>query len=491
MRFVVASLLAILLVGCAPQIHFNRTSESWERSLPTLEDRVDIPYVGSTLDVGGRELTVPKIFEIAGEVWNKVNLAFYNHMKVVGDSLLLDLQGLKKAVKDVHPSVDSLNKGRVEDIFSAICIRLPKGKGFEPKFLDLLKIGDKDSTLIIDDDSFVIDLKPEIRDSKISFDKEIVSNVNASFVLDVKVKKNENEVSLISSFDSLVFDFPGITAEKTKEWHVCVKNDHLKVSITKENLQYNVDLCDYIPNYYMSINEKLDSLKDAEIPLLGKPYFSRGNEIIDIEKLIDIIDKYSMFLSVFTDESLDVEETVPGGKLYIERLKKWINFYIDERLPLVDIALVNKSLDAYDNYDSIELVDLKGGESSKKAEPLQMHEQENTLVYKISSDMLKYAKKVDFGLQNVEMLDVHFDAYVKNVFHIFKGYVIADFCYLDQLDFKFTAPVSSGTLNYRMLFNVGFLRNDRGFFPTLEIVPDSSAEGAGHIRYDFVEKKWK
>ena len=67
MRFVVASLLAILLVGCAPQIHFNRTTESWERSLPTLEDRVDIPYVGSTLDVGGRELTVPKIFEIAGE----------------------------------------------------------------------------------------------------------------------------------------------------------------------------------------------------------------------------------------------------------------------------------------------------------------------------------------------------------------------------------------------------------------------------------------
>ena len=152
---------------------------------------------------------------------------------------------------------------------------------------------------------------------------------------------------------------------------------------------------------------------------------------------------------------------------------------------------MNKSLDAYDNYDSIELVDLKRGESSKKAEPLQMHEQENTLVYKISSDMLKYAKKVDFGLQNVEMLDVHFDAYVKNVFHIFKGYVIGDFCYLDQLDFKFTAPVSSGTLNYRMLFNVGFLRNDRGFFPTLEIVPDSSAEGAGRIRYDFAEKKWK
>ena len=447
MRFVVASLLAILLVGCAPQIHFNRTTESWERSLPTLEDRVDIPYVGSTLDVGGRELTVPKIFEIAGEVWNKVNLAFYDHMKVVGDSLLLDLQDLKKAVKDVHPSVDSLNKGRVEDIFSAIYIRLPKGKGFEPKSLDLLKIGDKDSTLIMDVDSFVIELKPEIRDSKISFDKEIVSNVNASFVLDVKVKKNENEVSLISSFDSLVFDFPG--------------------------------------------NEELDSLKDAEIPLLGKPYFSRGNEVIDIEKLIDIIDKYSMFLSVFTDESLDVEKTVPGGKLYIERLKKWINFYIDERLPLVDIALVNKSLDAYDNYDSIELVDLKGGESSKKAEPLQMHEQENTLVYKISSDMLKYAKKVDFGLQNVEMLDVHFDAYVKNVFHIFKGYVIGDFCYLDQLDFKFTAPVSSGTLNYRMRFNLGFLRNDRGFFPTLEIVPDSSAEGAGRIRYDFVEKKWK
>ena len=44
MRFVVASLLAILLVGCAPRIHFNRTTDSWERSLPTLEDRVDIPY---------------------------------------------------------------------------------------------------------------------------------------------------------------------------------------------------------------------------------------------------------------------------------------------------------------------------------------------------------------------------------------------------------------------------------------------------------------
>ena len=241
----------------------------------------------------------------------------------------------------------------------------------------------------------------------------------------------------------------------------------------------------------MSINEKLDSLKKAEIPLLGKPYFSRGNEVIDIVKLIDIIDKYSMFLSVFTDESLDVKNTVPGGKLYIENLKKWINFYIDERLPLVDIALVNKSLDAYDNYDGIELVDLKGGESSKKAEPLQMHEQENTLVYKISSDMLKYAKKVDLGLQNVEMLDVHFDAYVKNVFHIFEGYVIADFCYLDRLDFMFTAPVSSGILNYRMRFNLGFLRNDKGFFPTLEIEPDSSAEGAGRIRYDFAEKKWK
>ena len=73
-----------------------------------------------------------------------------------------------------------------------------------------------------------------------------------------------------------------------------------------------------------------------------------------------------------------------------------------------------------------------------------MHEQENTLVYKISSDMLKYAKKVDFGLQNVEMLDVHFDAYVKNVFHIFKGYVIGDFCYLDQLDLILIMTVEPG-----------------------------------------------
>ena len=91
--------------------------------------------------------------------------------------------------------------------------------------------------------------------------------------------------------------------------------------------------------------------------------------------------------------------------------------------PVGHIAILNESLKyMFDKYDESNFYDMQNSKNLSKINKAKLHNQSNTLVYKITLDSIGFANNVDSSLINGKGFNASIDAYIKLAFSIANGF---------------------------------------------------------------------
>ena len=395
-----------------------------------LADNYQLPYVGDKLSIDGKACSVSEIIDKVDEVRTNILLTIQNELNQNNSEI--DLSKVYNQLGNASSFLSSLKLNNVELLNASLT-------GPQPI----------DSVL-------TLEFTPKIDNCTVTLGStDVTTEIKAQIVMEVEINKQEN--SLKSKLKTFTFDLPGITSANTYESSFLVEeNQNLKVSITENGSDANIQFDNYFEEFYLGMDNDFGFFDDLKIPLLEDLSFSVGGVPYKIKDVLNVVDNYNRVVQYITDESIELEDGKPGV-INLATLNSMLNEIVNDKIPLGNIAIYKDSLPyLFDKFDKSDFIDLK----KSNVKSVQLNEGENVLVFKISPDSLKYSKKINLGLVDVDNLSVGFDAYVKVAFYVYDGFIIGEDCYLDSLDLNLSVGVDKINLG---LFDVGFTNGRLNF----------------------------
>ena len=514
------------IVCCKNNPANNKTSNLYvidsNSLVPKLKENFLLPYIEKNVSlfdsspkqkirIRSKWYNIQEILNATDEIRKKIMHSLRDNIKENGDFLQLDLIGVKKS-KSVF-----CYKRVTEGFFSSINIKMNMIANSVKKSVDLLSL--KDNSTMVNESVDLLGLEFNFTTDSLWVEfgpirkkMQLDASVNFDFVF----KKKGDSSFVKTIFKSFFFEFPGITAEATKDLLLHVEKDNLKIFITKAEIDDNVVLDDFIDLFYLSMEYYYNSLNERKIPFLDNDAFLiRGvnYNFSEIGKVVDDYGKIVQFALSEFDDSLKTD---------FAEVKNKIDSIVEKKIPLGGVAVLNKVLkDEADEYNDHDFIVLKGDSATKVSGVLQLHEGKNVLVYKIWPKSVKYAEDIDFDSFNVSNPNVQYEIYVKFIVYTtkykekwndyFEGFV-------DKFVLNFSDrvrsfdigvfeaksgighPIKFAKMNYNVSIKIDSLD---GVHPSLVLEPKSLTLNAGDvqvqslkksdknvIRYDFNNGKW-
>ncbi len=449
------------IVCCKNNPANNKTSNLYvidsNSLVPKLKENFLLPYIEKNVSlfdsspkqkikINSKWYSIPEILNSTNEIRKKIMHALQDNIKGDDDLLQLDLIGVKKS-KSVF-----CYKRVTEGFFSSINIKMNMIANSVKKSVDLLSL--KDNSTMVNESVDLLGLEFNFTTDSLWVEfgpirkkMQLDASVNFDFVF----KKKGDSSFVKTIFKSFFFEFPGITAEATKDLLLHVEKDNLKIFITKAEIDDNVVLDDFVNNfgcsmYYNSIDEyKIPFLDDGEFSVRGMNY--------SLRKIAEVVDDYGkivQFALTDCDDNLKVDFT---------DAKKKIDSIVDKKIPLGGVAVLKKVLkDEEDEFNDHDFIVLKDDSTMQASGVLQLYENKNVLVYKIWPKSVKYAEDIDFDSFNVSNPNVQYEIYVKFIYYTSKcdsGWCgCYEMAYIDKIVLKLTDKVRS--------FDIGIFKAESG-----------------------------
>ena len=480
--------------------------------LPDFSNNYEIPYIGKKLMIGGVEYGASNIIRINNDTRKSIMQAM--RIKWISRSKFqLDLREIKKVVHSLK------NKG---NLFSAINLKFKKNSyKTEYTTIDLLTFSDEYYTFEKNNlQSIEFVIKSDLR--KVRFETLVKkTRINSSFLVSLELVRNEDEYHLNQKFKSWTLAVPGISAENTRSLPYVpyvVDGEQLEVSITPNGVKTNVT------DYSLTIDsDVIDSLQKVSIPIFGKLQFSKAGKPIDLKEIFEMMNLYNIYMQLAFDYGIELDKGGNEGKLYLTKIKDAFNHFPKKKFPTGSIAVLNESLTyTFNKYDDSQFYDILRTNDFSKIKTAKLHNQSNTLVYKITIDSLHFIKNTDKVLQKESDFNASLDAYFLLDFNIFEGFIIVNFCFISRVDLTITSDVkelnilpyqvqmgdknsrNQGKLRYSISIDMDS-KSGKVYNPSMTIDFDDISlkirnltsvplHGENHINrfvYDFKRNKWK
>ncbi len=399
--------------------------------LPDFSNNYEIPYIGKKLMIGGVEYGASNIIRINNDTRKSIMQAM--RIKWISRSKFqLDLREIKKVVHSLK------NKG---NLFSAINLKFKKNSyKTEYTTIDLLTFNDEYYTFEksnLQTIEFVI--KSDLR--KVRFETLVKkARINSSFLVGLELVRNKDKYHLNQKFKSWTLAVPGISAENTRSLPYVpyvVDGEQLEVSITPNGVKTNVT------DYSLTIDsDVIDSLQKVSIPIFGKLQFSKAGKPIDLKEIFEMMNLYNIYMQLAFDYGIELDKGGNEGKLYLTKIKDAFNHFPKKKFPTGSIAVLNESLTyTFNKYDDSQFYDILRTNDFSKIKTAKLHNQSNTLVYKITIDSLHFIKNTDKVLQKESDFNASLDAYFLLDFNIFEGFIIVNFCFISRVDLSIAANI--------------------------------------------------
>ncbi len=387
-----------------------------------LTDSFEIPYVGATLKIGNYDYKVTQIIDIVDQVRLNLLNAMQGNISDNGDSIHLDLPTVKTKFDSLNADVSFLKDGVISDFLDAVEIKIGESECYNLYDVNLEAID-------LVEKSFTVDFCLKTENKSVEFGTiQKTTEIKTTVSVDLHVGDG---CSLNTDNGSILFELPGVTAKDTENEYLpfLVQNDCLKIEITENGVDANVQLDSYFQYIYDSMNLDLGTLESINIPFIDKLVFSMGGADFNIKKIVETIDDYSQIAQFAVDCCI-----CDDGKIDLEGIDDYLKT-IKKLIPLESLSV--GVLHNNGQYGDDDFVNMLEPVSSSAASKLQLNDGYNVVLLKVSLAKLEYAKSVDFGFIQLDGFGTSFDAYLKlDLFRFSDGDFIMGECNLDKIGVK-------------------------------------------------------
>jgi len=400
-------------------------------SLPNFGHNYEIPYIGKNLMIGGVEYSASKVIRKTDETRLRLMRAL-QIKRTSGSKIQFDLRGIKKAVQSLK---------KQGNLFSEINLRF-KHHTYknDSTTINLLNSPKEYHTT---DFEYLIEIEFVFNTDlqKAHFETSVLkTKINSSFLVNLKLVKKENKYQLESKFNSWKITAPGISAENTRSLPYVpyvVDGSQLEVSITPSGVKTN------ITDFSVAMEtDVIDTLKKIGIPFFGKLQFSKAGKPLDIKEIFEMVNIYNIYMQLALDDGIVLDKGGNEGKLHLTKIKNAFAHFPKKKFPPGRIAILNESLKYFlDKYDENNFYDIRSTSDFSKIKKAKLHNQSNTLIYKVTLDSLQLVPNNRGIMQSAGDINVSLDAHVKLNFHIFEGFIIMEDCFISRVDLSISANI--------------------------------------------------
>lgn len=427
-----------------------------DSTIPELNRYFEIPFVTKKLKINRSLYSAPEVLRIVDIVRSDIMHALQNNIRVHKDTLQMDWVHVKQILSLDDFSKYYMNGSLWENFFSSINVNLVKCKNSKRDSIletfNLLPLNGRSHMIKIVDDNWQNVVGDSLSlEFKIKADSQLVdlgaikknSEITAIISFDLEISKKDDSISVVTNFKSFDIEYPRITAEITNGWPLHVKDECLKVSITKDGVQDNLKIdesLDYVAS--MTVNGDAGFLEEVEVPFLDMKSFSVGGANYSLREIVDTIKNYVKII-----DNAAYDAYVEPDILELSKMKAPLDSVIYKTIPLGNVAVLNHSLyNEKEKYSEKDFLNLYGNSTPETNGSIRLHKDRNVLVYRFSPKSIKILKTTDFGVFKVDNFDVELNLYYNHVIEMSdEPFGSEYFCVvfgsltLDRIEINFTA----------------------------------------------------
>lgn len=395
-----------------------------DSTIPELNRYFEIPFVTKKLKINRSLYSAPEVLRIVDIVRSDIMHALQNNIRVHKDTLQMDWVHVKQILSLDDFSKYYMNGSLWENFFSSINVNLVKCKNSKRDSIletfNILPLNGRRYMIKIVDDNWQNVVGDSLSlEFKIKADSQLVdlgaikknSEITAIISFDFKISKKDDSISVVTNFKSFDIEYPRITAEITNGWPLHVKDECLKVSITKDGVQDNLELDEGLSFFIFKPYGNFELLDEVDVPFLDMKSFSVGGANYSLREIVDTIKNYVKII-----DNAAYDAYVEPDILELSKMKAPFDSVIYKTIPLGKVAVLNHSLyNEKEKYSEKDFVNLYGNSTSTANGNIQLHKDRNVLVYKISPKSIKILKTTDFSVFKVDNFDVELNLYYNHV----------------------------------------------------------------------------
>ena len=422
-----------------------------DSTVPELNRYFEVPYVFGKLKVNKSLYNASEILGIVDIVRTDIMRALQNSVRVHKDTLQMDWVHVKQILSLDDFSKYYMNGSLWENFFSSININLVKRDSILETFT-LLPLNGRREMIKVADDNWQNIVGDSIRlEFRIKADSQKVdlgaikkdSEIEAVISFDFKISKKANSISVMTNFKSFDLEYPRITAEITNDWPLHVKDSCLKVSVTKDGVQDNLELDEGLSSFIFKPYGNFELLDVVEVPFLDMKAFSVGGANYSLREIVETMNNYA---KIIDNAAYDANNGV-DNTLKLSKIKAPFDSVLYKTIPLGKVSVLNHSLyNEKEKYSEKDFVNLYGDSTSATNGNIQLHKDRNFLVYKFSPKSIKILKTTDFGPFKANNFDVELNLYYNHVVEMSDEpfgseyfCVVFDSLTLDRIEINLTA----------------------------------------------------
>ena len=396
-----------------------------DSTIPELNRYFEIPFVTKKLKINRSLYSAPEVLRIVDIVRSDIMHALQNNIRVHKDTLQMDWVHVKQILSLDDFSKYYMNGSLWENFFSSINVNLVKCKNSKRDSIletfNILPLNGRSHMIKIVDDNWQNVVGDSLSlEFKIKADSQLVdlgaikknSEITAIISFDLEISKKDDSISVVTNFKSFDIEYPRITAEITNGWPLHVKDECLKVSITKDGVQDNLKIdesLDYVAS--MTVNGDAGFLEEVEVPFLDMKSFSVGGANYSLREIVDTIKNYVKII-----DNAAYDAYVEPDILELSKMKAPLDSVIYKTIPLGNVAVLNHSLyNEKEKYSEKDFLNLYGNSTPETNGSIRLHKDRNVLVYRFSPKSIKILKTTDFGVFKVDSFDVELNLYYNHV----------------------------------------------------------------------------
>ena len=396
-----------------------------DSTIPELNRYFEIPFVTKKLKINRSLYSAPEVLRIVDIVRSDIMHALQNNIRVHKDTLQMDWVHVKQILSLDDFSKYYMNGSLWENFFSSINVNLVKCKNSKRDSIletfNILPLNGRSHMIKIVDDNWQNVVGDSLSlEFKIKADSQLVdlgaikknSEITAIISFDLEISKKDDSISVVTNFKSFDIEYPRITAEITNGWPLHVKDECLKVSITKDGVQDNLKIdesLDYVAS--MTVNGDAGFLEEVEVPFLDMKSFSVGGANYSLREIVDTIKNYVKII-----DNAAYDAYVEPDILELSKMKAPLDSVIYKTIPLGKVAVLNHSLyNEKEKYSEKDFLNLYGNSTPETNGSIRLHKDRNVLVYRFSPKSIKILKTTDFGVFKVDSFDVELNLYYNHV----------------------------------------------------------------------------
>ena len=395
-----------------------------DSTIPELNRYFEIPFVTKKLKINRSLYSAPEVLRIVDIVRSDIMHALQNNIRVHKDTLQMDWVHVKQILSLDDFSKYYMNGSLWENFFSSINVNLVKCKNSKRDSIletfNILPLNGRRYMIKIVDDNWQNVVGDSLSlEFKIKADSQLVdlgaikknSEITAIISFDFKISKKDDSISVVTNFKSFDIEYPRITAEITNGWPLHVKDECLKVSITKDGVQDNLELDEGLSFFIFKPYGNFELLDEVDVPFLDMKSFSVGGANYSLREIVDTIKNYVKII-----DNAAYDAYVEPDILELSKMKAPFDSVIYKTIPLGNVAVLNHSLyNEKEKYSEKDFLNLYGNSTPETNGSIRLHKDRNVLVYRFSPKSIKILKTTDFGVFKVDNFDVELNLYYNHV----------------------------------------------------------------------------